>query len=188
MGRRSTRAGIKRTLDKLRAAVPDIAIRTTFMTGFPGETERDYGELMDFVETQRFERLGVFAYSEEEGTRAAEMPDKIPREVAEERRDALMRRQLDISLENNRRQIGKVLDVLVESREDGAWVGRTEYDAPEIDGSVIFTAPNAASDDRKGARLCPLAEDGIGAFVKVRITDAMDYDLVGELASEEVQN
>jgi ribosomal protein S12 methylthiotransferase len=175
MGRRQTRADIERTLEKLRTAVPDIAIRTTMMTGFPGETDRDFDELMDFVSEQRFDRLGVFAYSDEDGTRAAQMPDKVPREVAEERRDAIMRRQLDISLENNRRHIGKVLDVLAESREEDAWVGRTEYDAPEIDGAVIFTAPTGG-----GARDVS-ADDIIGTFVKVRITDAMDYDLVGEM-------
>jgi ribosomal protein S12 methylthiotransferase len=166
MGRRSTRKSIERTIAKLRAAVPGIAIRTTFMTGFPGETEEDFAELMDFVMEQRFERLGVFAYSPEESTRAADMPDQVPQEAAEERRDALMRRQLDISLETNRRFIGKVLDVLTEDREDETtYVGRTEYDAPEIDGAVIFSSPTLLSK---------------GTFTNVRITDAMDYDLIGE--------
>jgi ribosomal protein S12 methylthiotransferase len=166
MGRRSTRKSIERTIAKLRAAVPGLAIRTTFMTGFPGETEEDFAELMDFAEEHRFERLGVFAYSPEDGTRAADMPDQVPRELAEERRDALMRRQLDISLEANRRFVGRALTVLAESREDERTLtGRTEYDAPEIDGSVIFSAPPAAA---------------IGEFYEVLITDAMDYDLVGE--------
>jgi ribosomal protein S12 methylthiotransferase len=166
MGRRSTKESIERTITKLRAAVPDIAIRTTFMTGFPGETEEDFAELMGFVTAQRFERLGVFAYSPEEGTRAAEMPDQVPREEAEERRDALMRRQLDISLEANGKFIGKALTVLTEDREDETtYVGRTEYDAPEIDGAVIFSSQTPVNK---------------GTFVHVRITDAMDYDLIGE--------
>jgi ribosomal protein S12 methylthiotransferase len=166
MGRRSTRESIERTIAKLRAAVPDIAIRTTFMTGFPGETEEDFAELMDFAAEQRFERLGVFAYSPEEGTRAAAMPDQVPQGAAEERRDALMQRQLDISLEANRGLIGRALNVLVEDREDETtYVGRTEYDAPEIDGAVIFSSQTPVSN---------------GAYATVRITDAMDYDLVGE--------
>jgi ribosomal protein S12 methylthiotransferase len=166
MGRRSTRKSIERTVDRLRAAVPDIAIRTTFMTGFPGETEDDFAELMDFAAERRFERLGVFAYSAEDGTRAAEMDDQVPRETAEERRDALMTQQVDISLETNRRLIGRALTVLVEGAEDGTtFVGRTQYDAPEIDGEVVFSSPS------------PI---GIGSFARVLITDAMDYDLVGE--------
>ncbi|MDR2163194.1 MAG: 30S ribosomal protein S12 methylthiotransferase RimO [Clostridiales Family XIII bacterium] len=166
MGRRSTRQSIEGTITKLRAAVPGIAIRTTFMTGFPGETEDDFAELMDFVNEYRFERLGVFAYSPEDGTVSAGMPSQVPREIAEERRDALMLTQTGISLEANRSFIGRALTVLVEDREDAStFVGRTEYDAPEIDGSVIFSAPPDTS---------------LGTFVKVIITDAMDYDLVGE--------
>jgi ribosomal protein S12 methylthiotransferase len=172
MGRRSTMKSIENTLDRLRAAVPDIAMRTTFMTGFPGETNEDFAELMDFAADRKFERLGVFAYSAEDGTRAAEMPDQIPRETAEERRDALMRLQLDISLENNRRFIGRTLNVLVCGSEDeNTYEGRTEYDAPEIDGAVIF------SSDK------PLQT---GEFIPVKITDAMDYDLVGEAEFNEI--
>jgi ribosomal protein S12 methylthiotransferase len=175
MGRRSTRASIEGTICRLRAAVPDIAIRTTLMTGFPGESESDFAELLDFVSEQRLERLGVFAYSPEDGTPAAAMPDQIPRELAEERRDAIMRRQLEISLEKNRSRIGRTLKVLVEELdEDGeaagnaaggyCYVGRTEYDAPEIDGSVIFSSEALLQ---------------IGSFTNVIIADAMDYDLVG---------
>jgi ribosomal protein S12 methylthiotransferase len=166
MGRRSTRKSIENTIDRLRAAVPDIAIRTTFMTGFPGETEDDFAELMDFAAERQFERLGVFAYSAEDGTRAAEMDDQVPRELAEERRDTLMTQQVDISLGTNRRLIGRALTVLVEDAEDETtFVGRTQYDAPEIDGEVVFSSPS------------PI---GVGSFARVRITDAMDYDLVGE--------
>ncbi|MDR1293270.1 MAG: 30S ribosomal protein S12 methylthiotransferase RimO [Clostridiales Family XIII bacterium] len=166
MGRRSTRKSIERTIDSLHAAIPDIAIRTTFMTGFPGETDDDFAELADFVAERRFERLGVFAFSPEDGTRAAGMDDQIPRELAEERRDALMARQVDISLETNRKWIGRELAVLVEGAEDETtFVGRSEYDAPEIDGEVVFSSPSPVS---------------VGSFARVRITDAMDYDLVGE--------
>jgi ribosomal protein S12 methylthiotransferase len=167
MNRRGTREHIEGTLHRLRDAVPDIAVRTTFITGFPGETEADFEELYRFAEEQRFERLGVFAYSPEDGTPAAGFDDQIPREVAEARRDALMRLQMDISLEHNRRLVGRTLKILVEEREDEAlWSGRTEYDAPEIDNAVIFSA---------GADVKP------GDFVKVRVTDAMDYDIIGEM-------
>ncbi|MDR1042563.1 MAG: radical SAM protein [Clostridiales Family XIII bacterium] len=166
MGRRSTRKSIEGVLDRLHAAVPDIAIRTTFMTGFPGETEDDFTELMDFAAERKFERLGVFAYSAEDGTRAAGMDDQIPRELAEERRDALMTQQVDISLETNKRLIGRALTVLVEDAEDETtFVGRTQYDAPEIDGEVVFSSPSPV---------------GVGSFARVLVTDAMDYDLVGE--------
>ncbi|MDR0852637.1 MAG: 30S ribosomal protein S12 methylthiotransferase RimO [Clostridiales Family XIII bacterium] len=169
MNRRSTHASIEMTIKKLRDAVPDIAIRTTLMTGFPGETEEDFEELKDFVRMQRFERLGVFAFSPEEGTPAADMDDQISRETAEERRDSLMLLQMDISLENNRARVGRTLKTFTEEMEEtGIYVGRTEFDAPEIDNQVLFTAP------------CPLA---YGTFVQVRIEDAMDYDLVGAVCS-----
>jgi ribosomal protein S12 methylthiotransferase len=166
MGRRSTRKSIEATLGNLRAAMPDIAIRTTLMTGFPGESEDDFSELMDFVAKQRFERLGVFAYSPEEGTRAAQMDGQIDREIAEERRDALMRRQMDISLENGQRLVGRTLTVLVEGSEGEDYIGRSEYDAPEIDGTVVFSSEQTLKT---------------GTFANVLITDAMDYDLAGEL-------
>jgi ribosomal protein S12 methylthiotransferase len=170
MNRRRGREHIEKTLYNLRNAVPDIAVRTTFITGFPGETEADFEELYNFVEVQNFERLGVFAYSPEDGTPAADFDDQVPREIAEERRDALMRLQMDISLKNNRRLVGNTLKVLAEEREDeDLWSGRTEYDAPEIDNSVIF---------RSGAHAADITQ---GDFVKVKITEAMDYDLIGEI-------
>lgn len=166
MNRRSTKVGIHETIGKLRKAMPDIHIRTTFITGFPGETEEDFEELLDFTEEIRFERLGVFSYSREEGTPAAEMENQIDEQVKAQRQDAVMRMQLEISLEHNQKMVGKNLEVLVEGRdEDGAYMGRTEYDAPEIDNSVIFTS------DRNHAP---------GEFVMVQITDAFDYDLVGK--------
>lgn len=165
MNRRSTSAGIRRTIEKLRREIPDIHIRTTFITGFPGETEDDFEELLSFAENTGFERLGVFTYSQEEGTPAAEMEDQVDEEVKAQRRDAIMRAQLEISLKSNQAKIGKTLRVLVEEKdEDGSYIGRTVWDAPEIDNAVLFTS------DRN---LTP------GEFTDVEITDAFDYDLAG---------
>ena len=165
MNRRSTSAGIRRTIEKLRKEIPDIHIRTTFITGFPGETEDDFEELLSFAENTGFERLGVFTYSQEEGTPAAEMEDQVDEEVKAQRRDAIMRAQLEISLKSNQAKIGKTLTVLVEEKdEDGSYIGRTVWDAPEIDNAVLFTS------DRN---LTP------GEFTDVEITDAFDYDLAG---------
>lgn len=165
MNRRSTENSIRETVKKLKEAIPDIHIRTTIITGFPGETEEDFENLFSFVEEMRFARLGVFAYSQEENTPAGEMENQVPEEIREHRKDAVMRRQLDISLESNREKIGHVMKVLVEEKdEDGSYIGRTQYDAPEIDDSVLFTS------DRE---LKP------GDLVNVIIQDAFDYDLTG---------
>ena len=165
MRRRSTEASIENTIERLRAKIPDIHIRTTFIVGFPGETDEDYEKLYDFVDRMRFARLGVFAYSQEENTPAGEMENQIDEEVKEERLDGIMRRQLDISLELNKEKIGQTLEVLVEEQdEDGSWLGRSRYDAPEIDNSVIFTSNRGLKP---------------GDIVSVRINDAFDYDLVG---------
>ncbi len=166
MNRRSTSAGIRSTLERLRSAMPDIHIRTTFITGLPGEEESDFEELLEFVEETRFDRLGVFAYSREEGTAAAGMEGQVDEDVKASRQDAIMRTQMEISLEHNRKKIGTRLQVLTEGREeDGSYIGRTQYDAPEIDNSVIFSS--------KG-NLAP------GDFTTVEITDAFDYDLMGK--------
>lgn len=165
MNRRSTEKSIRNTISRLKAAIPDIHIRTTLITGFPGETEEDFDNLLEFVEEMRFARLGAFAYSHEENTPAGEREDQIPEEIKAQRQDAVMRRQLDISLETNREKIGKVLEVMVEEMdEDGSFIGRTRYDAPEIDNSVIFRS------DR---------ELKAGMIVNVKIEDAFDYDLTG---------
>ena len=165
MRRRSTEESIKSTIERLKAAIPYIHIRTTLIVGFPGETEEDFDKLLDFVEETRFARLGVFAYSQEENTEAGEMENQIDEDIKQERLDAIMRRQLDISLEYNREKVGKELDVLVEEKdEDGSYIGRTQYDAPEIDNSVIFMS---------GRDLRP------GEIVRVLVEDAFDYDLVG---------
>lgn len=167
MNRRSTTASIKDTIGRLRAAMPDIHIRTTMIVGFPGETEEEFDELLDFVEETRFERLGVFAYSREEGTVAGDMEDQIDEDVKAQRVDAVMRRQLDISREINEEKVGNTMEVLVDGiDEEGAYLGRTQYDAPEIDNTVIFGS---------GKELEP------GDMIKVYINDAFDYDLVGNM-------
>lgn len=166
MNRRSNKADLVAKLDKIRKAIPDIRIRTTLITGFPGETEKDHEELLEFVENQKFARLGVFAYSMEEGTAAGEMENQVDEDVKAQRLDEIMRIQREISLENNCRLIGRTMEVMVdEIDEDGSYIGRTRYDAPEIDDAVIFTS------DR---------ELKAGDIVNVKIEDAFDYDLTGE--------
>ena len=177
MRRRSTSASIRSTIRKLREAIPDIHIRTTFITGFPGEREEDFEELADFAEEARFERLGVFAYSQEEGTPAGEREDQIDEEVKKARADSIMRLQLDISRQHNEEKVGRILDVLVEDIDEESgdyitYIGWSEYDAPEIDGTVIFRAP--AQD----SKLEP------GDFTSVLIEDAFDYDLAGTAVRE----
>ncbi len=165
MNRRSTAESIENTMARLKAAMPDIHVRTTLIVGFPGETEEDYDQLVDFVETQRFARLGVFAYSQEEGTEAGDREDQIDEEIKAVRVDGIMRRQLDISLQYNQEKVGQTLEVIVdEIDQDGSYLGRTRYDAPEIDNSVIFTSAR---------ELKP------GDVVNVMVNDAFDYDLVG---------
>lgn len=165
MKRRSTRDSIDNTIIRLRKAMPDIAIRTTLIVGFPGETEADFDELYDFVDETKFQRLGVFAYSQEEGTVAAEMDNQIDEDIKEERKDAIMRRQMEISREYNESLIGNTIEVLIEGKdEDGVYIGRSQYDAPEIDNQVIIKSNK---------------EHNPGDFIMVEIYDAYDYDIVG---------
>ncbi|MBN7772559.1 30S ribosomal protein S12 methylthiotransferase RimO [Clostridium aminobutyricum] len=165
MNRRSTHNSIVSTIGKLRTAMPDIHIRTTLITGFPGEKKQEFDELYDFVEEMRFERLGIFAYSKEEGTPAATMKGQVRADVKEKRKDSIMRLQLEISLVKNQEKIGKTVEVLVEEQdEEGVYIGRTQYDAPEIDNSVVFKTNRVLKP---------------GELVNVKITDAFDYDLVG---------
>lgn len=166
MHRYSTTESIKDTLQRLRTAMPDIHIRTTFIVGFPGETEENFDELADFIRETEFERMGAFAFSPEEGTLAAEMPDQIDDDVKELRKDILMEIQRQNSLASNETKVGTIMEVLVEEQnEDGTYNGRTRYDAPDIDDGVIFTSERQLA---------------YGEFVQVKITDAFDYDLVGE--------
>ena len=165
MKRRSTSRSITETLKKLHDAIPDIHIRTTLIVGFPGETDDDFSVLMHFVEKEKFARLGVFTYSREEGTPAADMADQIPESVSKERQDALMMEQMAISLAHNRELVGSTVEVMVdEIDDDGFCIGRTRYDAPEIDNSVIFT---------------PVRPHSPGDIVNVEILEAFDYDLEG---------
>ena len=165
MNRNYTREDYLDIVKVLRDKDLHYGITTDIIVGFPGETEEDFEALVHFVETVRLERLGVFAYSREEGTPAGDREDQIEEVIKEERLDAIMRRQLDISLAVNQAKIGKTFEVLVEERdEDGSYIGRTAYDAPEIDDSVLFTS------DR---------ELKAGDFVQVLIQDAFDYDLIG---------
>ncbi len=170
MNRRSTKASILNTISKLRKAIPDIHIRTTLITGFPGEDKQDFEELVSFVENQKFERLGVFTYSKEEGTPAAKMKKQVREETKQRRKDILMTKQLEIALKSNEQKVGKVLEVLIEeTEEDGSYVGRTRYDAPEIDNTVLLSSDNICMP---------------GDIVNVKITDAFDYDLVGRVEDE----
>ena len=167
MRRGHTRAQAYALIDRLRVEIPGIAIRTTLLTGYPGETEADFGELLEFVKKARFDRLGVFPYSEEEGTHSAlKLTDDVPEETKEERVEILMKAQSKISLENNQRRIGTVEKVIVDRHEDGYWIGRTQCDSPEVDQEVLIDAS------------APLV---IGDFYTVRIISAEDYDLSAEL-------
>lgn len=171
MHRRGNRTAILRLLEKLRAALPGITLRTTFITGFPGETENDFMELLDFMREVKFDRVGVFTYSQEENTAAADMPDQVPEEIKLERRDRAMTVQQDISLERNKKKIGRVIPVLVEglyARKPRKYFGRSEGDAPDIDGKVFISS---------GTALHP------GDIVQVLLTGAAAYDLTGELVT-----
>ena len=171
MGRRSTKKSITETIAKLRKRIPDICIRTTLIAGLPGETNEEFDELLDFVGEMRFDRLGAFAYSREEGTRAAEMDGQVDEEIKQERKDALMRLQNEISLEKNNEKKGKILEIITERKEeDGTYTGRTRADAPDIDNEVIFTSRR---------ELMP------GEVIRVLVTDAFDYDITGMEVNDE---
>ena len=150
------------SVQSLRQAMPDIALRTSFIVGYPGETEEEFEALLDFVEEIAFDRVGVFTYSREEGTPAADLPDQVPAQVKEERYQRLMELQQGISLAKNQQMVGRTLDVLVEGSGEGLSVGRSYRDAPEIDGLVIVKE-----------------ELPTGEMVPVLITGAMEYDLIG---------
>ena len=168
MKRRHTKAEAEALIRKLRAAMPDLTLRTTMLVGYPGETEQDFEELMDFIREVRFERLGVFAYSEEEGTYSAtELTDDVPEEVKQQRVERLMRLQSDLSRENNLRRVGRTERVIIDSRQGEYYVARSQYDSPEVDQEILIPA--------SGRRLFR------GRFYEVRITDASEYDLYGEV-------
>jgi ribosomal protein S12 methylthiotransferase len=159
---------LRRVIEKIRKAVPGIVLRTTVMTGFPGEGQEEFDELCEFIRDMRFERLGCFAFSPEEGTAAAAMPNQVDEKEKRRRRDIIMQEQSLISGEINHSQIGKTMDILIESYDRYAecWFGRSAADAPDIDGKVFIT--------RTRGKIKP------GDFVRVLITDSMDWDLMGE--------
>ena len=168
MKRRHTKADAYRLVERLRAAVPDIALRTTLLVGYPGETEADFAELLQFVDDVRFDRLGVFAYSEEEGTYSAlHLKDDVPDEVKRRRVERIMERQKAISLDNNLRRVGRTERVVVDARQGDYYVCRTQYDSPEVDQELLIPVG--------GRRLRR------GCFYEARITAAEEYDLYGEL-------
>ena len=171
MARRSSLAQLKERLGKLRAEIPGIALRTTLIVGFPGETEEDFNTLYDFVKEMRFDRLGVFTYSQEEGTPAATFEDQIDEKVKVKRRDAIMALQHGISQELTAQKVGKVMKVLIEGKisDEDVYIGRTYQDAPDIDGEVFV--------EFEGELIS-------GDFVDVKITEANDYDLIGEIVDE----
>lgn len=171
MGRRTSRRQIEEVVKKLRTAMPDIAIRTTLITGFPGETKEQHEALLEFIDDMEFERLGVFTYSPEEGTRAAEFPNQISEEVKKQRQDELMALQQEVSYDNNQRMLGKQLEVLVEGYlyEEDVYIGRSYREAPNVDGYIFINAEE---------------EIVSGEMVTVRITDANEYDLIGEVVYE----
>jgi ribosomal protein S12 methylthiotransferase len=164
MRRPANVARTRRLVADLRAAMPNVALRTSFIVGYPGETEREFEALTDFVSETRFDRVGVFVYSPEEGTAAAALPNPVPEEIKSERYDRLMALQQEISLEINQDQVGRILDVLIEGQGDGLSVGRSYRDAPEIDGVVLISG-----------------DVPVGKVVQTRITGAMEYDLIGEV-------
>ncbi len=170
MNRHGDRAMIESVLGKLRREIPEIVIRTTFIVGFPGESEEDFEELCEFVKEQRFDHAGVFTYSREEDTPAYDFPDQIDEQVKQDRMDILMRMQMDINEELNREKVGKIVDVVCEDYDPVAEVhfGRSAADAPEIDGKVYF---------RSDARIAP------GSFVKVKVRRVVDYDLFGNIVT-----
>ncbi|MBU5481895.1 30S ribosomal protein S12 methylthiotransferase RimO [Blautia sp. MSJ-19] len=171
MGRRTSKAQLIEIITKLRREIPDIVLRTSLITGFPGETEEDHQELMEFVDEMEFDRLGVFTYSPEEGTPAETMEGQVPEDLKEKRRDEIMELQQEISLEKGNGRIGQELLVMIEGKVSGesAYIGRTYGDAPKVDGYMFV---------QTGELLVT------GDFAKVRVTGALEYDLIGELADE----
>jgi len=169
---KSMRRGItkQKTIDlvnAIRDKVPGIAMRTTLITGYPGETERDFEEMQAWVEETRFDRLGCFTYSHEEKTHAYALSDDVPEDIKQQRADAIMELQQGISFEKNQEKIGKTYKVLIDKKDGGYFVGRTEFDSPEVDNEVLIDAKKDYAT--------------IGSFVNVKIDTAEDFDLYGHI-------
>ncbi len=171
MGRKTDREQIEAMVRKLREEIPDICLRTTLISGFPGESEEDHEQTLAFVDEMEFDRLGVFAYSEEEGTPAAEMPDQIPEEIKERRRDELMELQQEIAFETAEKMVGRRLKAMIEGKvaDEDVYVARTYKDAPGVDGYLFIHAKRQLMS---------------GDFVEVTITGSNEYDLIGEMEDE----
>jgi ribosomal protein S12 methylthiotransferase len=169
MKRATTKKNILDLIEKIRKRSPNIAIRTTLLTGFPNETEKDFLELLDFVKEYEFERLGVFSYSQEDDTSAFELGDPIPPKEKNRRKEIIMLAQQEISFKRNKSKIGQIVEVIIDENIDGKISGRTEYDAPEIDNEVFIKSKQKINS---------------GDFVQVKITSATEYDLYGNLINE----
>ena len=171
MGRRTTKQELVDIVETLRREIPDIILRTTLITGFPGETQEDHEELMEFIDTMEFDRLGVFTYSPEEDTPAAIMPDQIDEEVKLDRKAELMELQQEISLDKGNDKIGSVVEVMIEGKvaDENAYVARTYGDAPNVDGYIFVNTDTGLMS---------------GDFARVHVTGALEYDLIGELEDE----
>ena len=167
MGRKGTREEIIDVISRLRQNIPDIALRTSLIVGFPGETEEDFKDLLNFIKKVKFERLGVFKYSREENTEAASFGNQIEESVKEQRYKKIMQVQQEISLNTNEQFLNETLPVIIDEVYDDYAVGRSEYDAPEIDNQIII----------KNTELTP------GNFIKCKMVEAYEYDLVGEIIS-----
>ncbi|MCI8455183.1 MAG: 30S ribosomal protein S12 methylthiotransferase RimO [Lachnospiraceae bacterium] len=171
MGRRTSNAALRELIGRLRREIPDLVLRTTLISGFPGETEEDHETLLAFIDDMEFERLGVFAYSPEEDTPAFSFPDQVDEELKEKRRDELMELQQEIAFEKAEAMKGRILEVMIEGKvaDEDAYVGRTYMDSPNVDGLIFVNTE------------CSLMS---GEFVWVRVTGALEYDLIGEMEDE----
>ena len=174
MGRRTNKEHLIQIIDKLRKEIPDISLRTTLITGFPGETKEQHEEMMQFVNDMEFDRLGVFTYSPEEDTAAAIMPNQVPEGIKEERKEALMELQQEIAFEKAEEMVGKTLNVMVEGKvaDENAFVGRTYKDAPDVDGYIFINTGNILMS---------------GDFVDVEVTGAIEYYLIGVIKGESAE-
>lgn len=165
--RRGMKGGqIKKLLDSFREKVPNITLRSTFIVGYPGETEEDFQELYDFLQEYQLDRVGVFTYSQEENTRAFPLGDEIPEEIKMQRREALMKLQSEISLKKNKARIGSTIKVLIDERNENEYIGRSEHDAPDVDNLIHITYNEKIEK---------------GNFYNIKIKKAKHYDLYGEL-------
>jgi ribosomal protein S12 methylthiotransferase len=165
MRRNSTKKDILKVIDKIRKKIAGLALRTSLIVGFPSETDKEFRELLKFIEEVKFERLGVFIYSRQEGTAAYNFKKQIPKKIKIERFNEIMLKAQSVSKEINKSFLGKTIEVLIDEKEKGSYLGRTQYDAPEVDGLVYVSSKE---------ELKP------GDFVRVKITDTLEYDLVGE--------